>query len=373
MTSSRMALRVGVIGTGGIAGAHATAIRELGGSVELVAVADIDAARAAAFAADHGGATVFASADDLLAHAGADVVCICTPPQTHAPLAIAAMRAGVTALVEKPTALSLAELDEIARVEEETGTQTLTVFQHRFGAASLRLRELVTSGALGRPLVAACETLWFRPAAYFEVPWRGRWDVEGGGPTMGHGIHQFDLLLAVLGPWSEVTAVAERQLRPTDTEDVSAALVRFDNGAIATVINSLVSPKETSRLRIDFENASVEVEHLYGHTNADWTFTPAPGHEHLAERWNTDLPDDGISGHRHQIAAIADAIAAGKRPDVDIVDARRTLEFAAATYASAFRRTPIAAGDISGDDPFMTSMSGGIVPWAPVKAVPVAS
>ena len=48
--------------------------------------------------------------------------------------------------------------------------------------------------------------------------WQGdRWEIEGGGPTMGHGIHQFDMLLAVLGPWRRLSAFAARQALPTDT------------------------------------------------------------------------------------------------------------------------------------------------------------
>ena len=62
-----------------------------------------------------------------------------------------------------------------------------------------------------------------------------------------------------------------------------------------------------------------------------------------------------------------DAFAEGRDPGVGIVDARRTLEFAAATYASAFRGVPVRAGEITPDDPFATAMDGGAVPWAPVK------
>ena len=183
---------------------------------------------------------------------------------------------------------------------------------------------------------------------------------------MGHGIHQFDLLLAILGPWSSVSAMAARQTRPTDTEDVSVAVAQFENGALATVVNSIVSPRETSRLRFDFEYATVEVEHLYGYTDTDWTFTPAAGHEDLAAEWN--LTDDtDRSSHTHQLAAILDAFDAGTDPEVSLEDATRTLEFAAATYASAFRGKPIAAGEITAEDPFRKSMDGGMVPWAPVK------
>ncbi len=360
-------LRAAIIGTGAIAHAHAHAIAELAPRIELVAVADVDPVRAREFADRFAAsASVHPSLTDVLAAGGVDLVHICTPPQTHVPLALESLRAGVPVLVEKPTALNLAEMDELVAVSRETGVPALTVYQHRFGPAALRLTRLLAEGALGRPLVATCETLWYRPAEYFDVPWRGRWDVEGGGPTMGHGIHQFDLLLAVLGPWRRLSAFAARQALPTDTEDVSMALVEFESGALATVVNSIVSPRQTSRLRFDFEHATVEVEHLYGYSDADWTFTPAPGHEHLTALWQTDASDE-VSGHRLQISAVLDALAAGTPPSVGAEDARRTLEFAAATYASAFRGAPVAAGDIVDPDPFRSRMDGGMVPWPPVK------
>ncbi|MBV7700266.1 Gfo/Idh/MocA family protein [Streptomyces sp. TRM70350] len=367
MPSPRPPYRVAIIGTGGIAHAHAEALAELPARARLVAVADVDFARATEFANRFSVPHVFTDPKTLLANETVDLVHICTPPQTHAPLAALAMRAGVTALVEKPTALSLREMDELAAVQQQTGSQVLTVFQHRYGAAAVRLRRLARSGALGRPLVATCETLWYRPDDYFDVPWRGRWDVEGGGPTMGHGIHQFDLMLSVLGPWSQITALAERQARPTDTEDVSIAAVRFDNGALATVVNSLLSPRETSRLRFDFEYATVELEHLYGYREEHWRFTPAPGHEELAALWAGGDEPDVVSGHRLQIEAVFDAWDTGQEPGVSLRDARRTLEFAAATYASAFRGVRVAAGELTDDDPFTLSMDGGAVPWERVK------
>ncbi|GEC10629.1 oxidoreductase [Streptomyces spinoverrucosus] len=367
MPSARPPYRAAIIGTGGIAHAHAQALAELSERARLVAVADVDPTRAAEFADRYSVPHVFSDPKALLESEKLDLAHICTPPQTHAPLSSMAMQAGVTALVEKPTALSLREMDQLAAVQEQTGSRVLTVFQHRYGAAAVRLRRLARSGALGRPLVATCETLWYRADDYFEVPWRGRWDVEGGGPTMGHGIHQFDLMLSVLGPWSEITALAERQARPTDTEDVSIAAVRFESGALATVVNSLLSPRETSRLRFDFEYATVELEHLYGYREEHWRFTPAPGHEELGALWAAGDEPDITSGHRVQIEAVLDAWDTGQEPGVSLSDARRTLEFAAATYASAFRGVRVAAGELTGDDPFTLSMDGGAVPWERVK------
>jgi predicted dehydrogenase len=367
MPSPRPPYRAAIIGTGGIAHAHAGALAELSERARLVAVADLDPTRAAEFARQYSVPQVYTDPKALLESEQLDLVHICTPPQTHVPLSSMVMRAGATALAEKPTALSLREMDQLAAVQEETGASVLTVFQHRYGAAAVRLRRLARSGTLGRPLVATCETLWYRPDEYFEVPWRGRWDVEGGGPTMGHGIHQFDLMLSVLGPWSLITALADRQARPTDTEDVSVAAVRFAGGTLATVVNSLLSPRETSRLRFDFEYATVELEHLYGYREEHWRFTPAPGHEELSALWTESDEPDIPSGHRLQIEAVLDAWDTGQEAGVSLQEARCTLEFAAATYASAFRGVPVAAGELTGDDPFTLGMDGGAVPWEPVK------
>ena len=101
------------------------------------------------------------------------------------------------------------------------------VFQQRTGSAAAHVRRLLDEGALGRPLVATCQTLWYRDAAYFAVPWRGKWATEGGGPTLGHGIHQIDLLAWLLGDWSSVQGQLWRLDRDTETEDVSTAVITF--------------------------------------------------------------------------------------------------------------------------------------------------
>jgi predicted dehydrogenase len=364
---SRPTYRAAIAGTGSIADAHARAVRAAANRAMLVAVADVDPERARAFARPWGIPRAYASLAELLLEEDVDLVHVCTPPRQHAALAKACLAAGVTSLVEKPPTRSLAELDDLLAAERASPARVAAVFQHRFGPAAIRLRRLAVAGELGRPLLATCATQWYRDDAYFAVPWRGSWESEGGGPTMGHGIHQFDLLLSVLGPWEEVRAVAARQARPTQTEDVSMALVRFANGAVASVVNSVVSPRETSAIRFDYEYATVELEHLYGYTDADWTVTPAPGYEQLAGRWSaerSDLP----SGHDRQVAAVLDALDAGEPPPVTLEDARYTMEFVAALYAAAFTGEPVRSGQIGPGHPFFARMDGTGAPWERVSA-----
>jgi predicted dehydrogenase len=354
--------RAAVVGTGAIASAHAQAIRAHGDRIELTAVVDVDHGRAAGFAAEWGAPAVFPGLTELLRAGEVDIVHLCTPPATHAPLALQCLRAGVHVLVEKPPTLSLAELDELIAAAAGSGAHLATVFQHRFGAGAVRLRALAAGGDLGAPMLATCETQWYRDDAYYAVAWRGRWATEGGGPTMGHGIHQLDLLLSVLGPWERVTAVAARRSRPVETEDVSLALVTFANGAVATVVNSVLSPRQESALRFDYANATVELRHLYGYTDADWTVTPAPGHEGIARRWARDR-STVRSGHTAQLAAVLDALDGATAPPVTPADTRQTMELVAAIYASAFTGEIIHSGQIQPGHPFAARMNGTGSPW----------
>lgn len=353
-----------IVGTGEIADFHAASLGRQSGRSRIVAATDIDETALRAFGQKWSVPALHPDLDTLLAERTPDIVHLCTPPGLHARQAVAALRRGVNVLCEKPPVLSLAELDEVAEAAADGGASFATVFQHRFGSRAEALRRLVGDPRFGRPTTVVCHTLWFRPDEYFAVPWRGGWDVEGGGPTMGHGIHQFDLLLSIMGEWREVVAVAARRAKPTATEDLSCAIVTFANGAVATVVNSVVSPRERSYLRFDFEHATVELDHVYGYGDEDWTVTAAPGHaDEVAAAWAAG-PTGVRSGHDAQLGAVLDALAAGTPPPVSLVDTRATVELIAATYASAFTGDRVRAGDLGPDSPFYRRMDGTGAPWS---------
>lgn len=366
--------RAAVVGTGGVVrGSHLPALRAYADRIELVAAVDVDPVLLAAFraAAEEGGRHVQGYTDlrTMLDAVRPDLVVIGTPPYLHCAQTVAALEAGAWVLCEKPLCLSLAEYDEIAAAEQASGAYASVVFQHRYGSGAVHARKLIAAGELGAPLVAHCQTTWHRDRGYYSVPWRGRWATEGGGPTMGHGIHQYDLLLHLLGEWTEVRAMAARLVHDTESEDVSTALVRFAGGALATVVNSVLSADEVSRIRIDCTDATVELTHVYGHRNDDWVYTAAP---HTAPDraavWRspaTDVP----SSHTAQLGAVLEAMRGGVRPPGSGPEARRTLEFAAALYKSAFTGRPVYAGEISPGDHSYRAMHGGHPDWAPEELV----
>ncbi len=374
-------LKVAVVGCGNIGPNHARAYAATG-KTELVGVADIVVDKAVAFAEEF-GSTPYDSVGALLAGQSPDVVSVATPPGSHAEIALAVLTAGHSVLLEKPPVLSLAEIDAIAEAERDSAGSVSVVFQHRHGSGGRRAHRLLDSGELGVPQVAVCETLWFRPTSYFDPEWRGTWVGEGGGPTLGHGIHQIDLLLHLLGPWRTLTATAVRLDRPVEFEDVSMASVIFENRAVATVINSLVSPNELSRVRIDTTGGTLEVNHLYGYSDADWTFHPAPDQAKASklgldpdarkaggsasvdpvaatDPWTASAGEDVPSNHVAQISRLVDDLLAGREHETTLASTRPTMEFVTALYASAITGAPVNRADLVPGHPFYTALNGGV-------------
>jgi predicted dehydrogenase len=355
MTTSRIA----IIGTGKSVDNHLSAIRKLGERVQLVAAVDIDEARVKSVCAEHGIPHWYIDATEMLAAEQPDLVHIVTPPAIHKSLAVECLEAGAWVYCEKPLCASLADFDEITQAEERTGRYVSTVFQWRFGSAGKHLKQMIQANALGKPLVGVCNTLWYRTQDYYRVPWRGKWATEVGGPTATLGIHLVDLFLWLMGNWQEIRAMIGTLDRDIEVEDVSMALVRFENGAMGSIVNSALSPRQESHLRLDFQKATVEVNALYRYSNENWRITLPDGVNDpaLLQQWHT-LTENISSRHEVQLSEILDAMTRGERPPVSGTEARRILEFMASLYKSAFSGQPVQRGSISPEDPFYFSMNG---------------
>src|SRR5205807_8642518 len=105
-----------------------------------------------------------------------------------------------------------------------------------FRPAGMKLREMLEAGALGA--IVNCSTtirLW-RPQGYYDVEGRGTRARDGGGVLVTQGIHTLDLMLSLAGPISEVRGYATTSpVHRMETEDLVAAAVRYENGALGTI------------------------------------------------------------------------------------------------------------------------------------------
>jgi predicted dehydrogenase len=351
--------RAAIVGTGAIANAHAEALAAIG--VDLVAVVDHSVERAQEFSGRWGDPAVYPNLEALIESGVADVLHVCTPPAPHAELTVAALAAGLHVVCEKPAALSLAELDAMTDAAERNDRRLAIVFQQRSGTAAAHVRHLFDSNALGRPFVATCQTLWYRDPEYFAVPWRGKWATEGGGPTLGLGIHQIDLLAWLLGEWSTVQGQMWRLDRDTEMEDVSAGVITFERGTVASVITSALSPRQTSSIRIDAELATVTVDHVYGHSRDNWTITPAPGvPEETIAAWAFPQEDEG-SGHVPLMRDVYEAINSGRALSPLLEAPTRSFEIVTALYSSATSGQIVGRGSLRDDADRVTSLRSPVV------------
>lgn len=355
--------RAVLVGTGSISDAHVRAVEATQGRVTLDAAVDLDAARVADFTRRHGIPHTFTDHAAMLAERRPDIVLIATPPAQHAPMSIAAMEAGAWVLCEKPLCGSLAEMDQILAAEQRTGCYTACIFQMRFASSTAHLKRLSDSGHLGRPLVGVCNTLWYRDSAYYAVPWRGRWETELGGPTMGLGIHAMDHFLHLMGDWTDVRAIARTLDRAIEVEDVSMAIVSFANGAVGSIVNSGLSPRQETYLRFDYQRATVELTHLYSYTRDNWKFTPVqPAQDDgLLQAWQSFPPDVG-SSHGAQLNAFVADMDAGRRPLTSGHQARQTMELVTAIYKSSYTNETVTRGSIQAGDSFYTALHGHRAP-----------
>ena len=254
-------IRVAVIGAG-VGAAHAWSFRRLPEQYELVTLCDLDADKAAGVLGRIGAddVAVTTSIDEVLA-SDVDLVSVCLPPHLHAPVSIAALEAGKHLICEKPLVTSLADADRVDRGGERAGTVVSPIFQYRYGIGMSQFRAVEACRAPRWAVPATLETHWNRGAAYYSVPWRGRWATKGGGALIGHSIHIHDLLTVVMGPVASVFARLDTLVNPIETEDCGSLSIRMLSGALVTSSITLGAATDESRLRLVFEGATIESDH----------------------------------------------------------------------------------------------------------------
>ena len=243
-------LKVGLIGTGGISRQHLPGYQLAPDDIRLTAVCDIREDAALKFADEAGVDAVFTSADEMLEQSDIDAVDICTIHDQHAPLAIAAARAGKHVLLEKPMAISLDECRAIIEATEEAGVTFMVAQQLRHVPSYVGLRRRINAGELGQIWSARCDT--FLTAALDDgaqpiAPRSGWWGFDGkrggGGVITMLSVHHLDLMRYFVGEVARVDARiwTGNPSFTNNAEDRAVATLEFENGAVGMLTASFSS------------------------------------------------------------------------------------------------------------------------------------
>ena len=348
-------LNIAIIGVGNISRLHIEGILTFKEKAKIVALVDIAPDTAHKKNDDYKlGAQVFDSHQALIdSGLKIDLVHVCTPPYTHAPISIDCMDAGMNVLVEKPMATCIKECDDMLAAEKRNGVTLGVIAQNRFRDSVSRLKKITDSGIAGKVRVAHVNSFWWRGHAYYDLWWRGTWEKEGGGPTLNHAVHHIDMLNWLQGEMpTEVTSVLGNVMHDnSEVEDLSFATLKYADNALASITSSVVHHGEEQGIELQYEHAKVSSPFsVRAHVSKGNGF-PDDNHQLIADitKMHDETPELPHEGHPAQVGDMIDALIDKRRPAIDGNDGKNTIELITAIYKAGFLKQtiqlPIQAND----------------------------
>ncbi len=253
-------IRTAIIGCGGIAHVHAQVLDALEGT-SLCALCDIDPRQAEALRPD---LPRYATAKELLEAEHPDVVHICTPHDTHVPLAVLCLNAGCSVLLEKPAAIDHAGMEALLSAAEHAQGQLGLCLQNRYNAATKFLHAGLTEHRWGAVQGARAFVTWNRSRAYYDRDaWHGTLEHEGGGALINQAVHTLDLLQYLLGPMDAVEAtMANHHLRNIIEVEDTAEICLYQQGQARAVLYATTAYTTDSPVLVEVvcERATLRME-----------------------------------------------------------------------------------------------------------------
>ncbi|MCM2677311.1 Gfo/Idh/MocA family protein [Alkalicoccobacillus plakortidis] len=354
-------IHVAIVGIGAISPAHIEAYKRFADLCEVTVLCDLDLKKAKEKAQDYGlkRVPVFKDIDEICADPEIDLVSICTPPSTHASIAVRLLKAGKHVLIEKPMAASLEECDLINQTAKEQNRIVSVIAQNRFFTPMMKVKQILDQQLIGKVLHSQVDSFWWRGNCYYDLWWRGTWEKEGGGCTLNHAVHHIDILQWMNGMPTEVTAIMSNTAHDNaEVEDLSVAILKYKDGSIAQITSSVVHHGEEQQIIFQGEKARISVPwRIHASTSSANGF---PNKDSDTEQTINDLyenlPSVVHEAHLGQIHDVLLAIQGGTPVLVDGQQGRQTLELITAIYKSASEKKTVTL-PLKADDSFYTKES----------------
>jgi 1,5-anhydro-D-fructose reductase (1,5-anhydro-D-mannitol-forming) len=295
-------LRWVVVGVGDIATRRVIPAIQAEPHSELLGVVTRTPAKAGRY-----GVRAWTALEQALAEPEADSVYIATPVSLHAPQSIAALRAGKHVLCEKPVGLNYAEASAMEAVARESGRLLGVAYYRRTYPKVQRARQLMTEGAIGRPVLAEINChMWFDD---IDGPrgWLLRPAMSGGGPLYDIASHRIDLLNYLFGRPVRVSGHLSKAVHRREVEDCATVLIDYDSGVRGLVDVRWHSRVERDEFRITGTGGAICLTPLNG-TAFSWP----GGEEEIPNHSNLHYPCienfvDAVNGHGELLSSIETA------------------------------------------------------------------
>lgn len=327
-------MKFGVIGCGEIAyRANGPAIRE-SSTCEIVMATDPVAEIAASFGEEF-GCPHTTDLEELLSNDEVEAVAIATPHYLHSPLAVQAANAGKHVLTEKPIACTLEQADLMIEACKANGVK-LGVLVIRNAAQTLKAKELIDAGAIGKVVGIQFHYMAAKPDSYWvqgysgrvTTDWRMSKEKSGGGPLVMNLVHDIDRFRFMTGLEAlRVSCEYDTFATDVEVEDYISVVFRYNNGAIGTATASSMA-----RGGRGHGNRIVGAEGQIVFGRGLEVYTTKDGHGLTADEWNPVEIERGGNSRAEYYDRFATAVAEGRTPDNPGEEGRKTLETILGAY-----------------------------------------
>lgn len=258
-------LRIGLIGCGMIGQIHADGLQKLVDEGEIVAAVACDPVAEAREAVDRNCRfdSYTADPDGVISSRGVDAVVITSPTASHRDLVLATVGAGKPLLCEKPLAPSFELVEEICDAVRDSKLNAQVGFHSRFHPLINKVRDLVETGELGKPMAYSLRDDQYWPTGHVvdgHSSWRSDRSLAGGGALLEHSIHAVDILCWMFGPVVRINA-SVRNVFGFEVEDAATVMLEHSTGVIGNLVTIFngVTGREERRFEIFFERGATEV------------------------------------------------------------------------------------------------------------------
>ena len=329
-------INIALVGCGRIAKNHLQAIEQHQDRLTLTAVCDTDdtAMRAASEQYSVDG---YNNIDDMLRHANADIVSLCTPSGLHPIQAVSVAQSGRHVLTEKPMATRWQEGLRMVQACDSAGVRLFVVKQNRLNATMQLLKRAIEQDRFGKIYMANINVFWTRPQDYYDQGgWRGTWELDGGA-FMNQASHYVDLIHWLLGPVQSVQAMMGTLERRIEAEDTGVMNIRWRNGAMGSVcVTMLAYPKNfEGSITILGEKGTVRIGGLAVNEIQHWEFADSQPDDEQIKNANYQTTSVYGFGHPLYYDNVIKCLQGAAAPMVDGREGLASLELLIAAYRAA--------------------------------------
>ena len=309
----------GIIGCGGVAYHHVEGYKA--NDIKIAALADVNLESAKKIM-DYIGyeVKIYNDSAALLDSGECTAVSICTPPVLHAEWVIKALNKGIHVLCEKPIADTLEAAEAIREAAHKSQAKFMMAFRHRFLDSSRKLKQLIESGEIGRPLLFHNE--FFGSAFGMKDRWFCQKKLAGGGSMLDTSSHAVDLFRYLFGEIVEQHAVMNRYFENTDVEDSAILTVRSAGGVIGSMVSSFTIGSGNALITIAGDKGRAVYDYKFGDRITIYKGKDEP----------RTIPVDVSDGFPAEVALFVNAITEDAESPLGADAGVRAFEVIAANY-----------------------------------------